>query len=134
MSDERRLDAAIGLIGLGQIYRHRSSYEGQCCRCGLDPNTDRICYAEVPKYGEDVSAASELLSMMWKDANISIHFNNDIKMFEFSYGKNNTNASGMRFVSKKAPQAIKAMALYHFNIEPKEVIADCEKDCCVVNQ
>lgn len=72
--------------------------------------------------------------MMWKDANISIHYNGDIKMFEFSYGKNGTNASGMKFMSSKAPKAIKAMALYHFNIEPKEVTADCKEECCVVNQ
>lgn len=134
MSDDRRLDAAIGLIGLGKIYRHRTSFEGQCCRCGKDTTHDKICYAEVPKYGEDIKAASELLSEIWKEAKITITYNKTLDLFELDYGKNNTNASGMKFISRKAPMAIRDMALYHYNIEPKEVVADCEKDCCVANQ
>lgn len=126
MNDERRLDAAIGLMGLGQVYIHKSLHRGNCCRCGKDPNQEKVCYYEVPEYGTDISAASELLSCIWKQSKVDISFNKDTEMYEIK-------CDDMLFMSKKAPQAIKSLALYHFGINTKEVCAEA-KEHCVVNQ
>jgi len=126
MNDERKLDAAIGLIGLGKIYPH-VDHAGVCAVCGHSLNgKEKVCYDTVPYYGKDISAASELLSHIWKEQEVDISFNKITEMFEIACG-------GRLFTSKKAPQAIKELALYHFNINTKEVCAEAE-DCCVVNQ
>jgi hypothetical protein len=123
MSDTRKTDAAIALIGLGKVFPHEG-VEGVCKECGHDIHQDKVCYAKVPHYETDILAASDLLSIIFKEAphGIEVKWNGDAMMFELRY-KGATPLEDMVFMSATSQPAIKSMAMYHFNINPEEVCA-----------
>lgn len=126
MNDTRKTDAAIALIGLGRVFPH-VGVDGICNECGHDVTQDKVCYAKVPHYGTDILAASDLLSIIFKEApyGVEVKWNGDARMFELRY-KGATPLEDMVFMSATSQPAIKSMALYHFRIDPKEVCAVVE--------
>lgn len=122
MSNDRKIDAAIGLLGLGKVYPHVPTSEDICLACGHDITQEKICYAKVPNYGTDIKDSSELLSVIWKAAphGVNLSYNQEMMMFEFRY-KGATPEEDMIFVSAEAGKGIRAMALYHYKIDTNMV-------------
>ena len=125
MSNDRRIDAAIGLLGLGKVYPHTyDTWETKdiCPDCGHDVTQEKICYAKVPNYGTDIKDSSELLSILWKVAphGVDLSYNQEKRVFEFIY-KGATPEEDKLFISTDSSKGIREMALYHYKIDINEV-------------
>jgi|ERR1035438_889092 hypothetical protein len=123
MSNDRKIDAAIGLLGLGKIYPHTfTDNNQQCSLCGNGAANEVICYSAVPNFGTSIEDASDLLAVLMKEApdGIEVIHNKALDQFELVYkGKNTTD--NYIVISKSAAEGIRKLAIYHFNIDINQV-------------
>lgn len=125
MSNNRKTDAAIGLLGLGKIYPHIFTNNNQVCSlCGnIDPHKDMICYDQVPHYSSEIESASCLLAVLMKEApyGIDIWFDKNKEEYHFVYHAGKTENDSIFITAKTAPEGIKKLALYHYKIDINQI-------------
>jgi hypothetical protein len=127
MSKNRKIDAAIGLLGLGRVYPHTFVDNNQTCSlCGNGAVNEVICYSSVPNFGTSIDDASDLLAGLMKDApyGIDVTFNKLTNKYVFIY-KGKEFKEDKIFKSSTAPEGIRQIALYHYKININQV---CDTD------